>query len=58
MNIQDIIVFILVVAAVVYTAYNFIQIFVQKSENSCGCSSCDIESDVKELKSIAQKKLH
>ncbi|MCD4834734.1 MAG: FeoB-associated Cys-rich membrane protein [Bacteroidales bacterium] len=57
MNTQEIIVIILILASVAYTVFNFIQIFIIKSKNSCGCSSCNLKTDVKDLKSIVHKKL-
>ena len=47
MNIQEVLVLFLVIAAVSYTVYGFIQIFIKKPENSCGCSSCNLKTDVK-----------
>lgn len=50
MNTQEIIVIILILASVAYTVFNFIRIFIIKSKNSCGCSSCNLKPDVKDLK--------
>jgi len=53
---QELIVILLILASVVYTVYNFIQVFIKKSGNSCGCSSCHIKSDANEIKALINKK--
>ncbi len=58
MSIQEIVVFILITASVTYTVYSFIQVFIKKQENSCGCTSCDFKTDTKDIRSIVHKKLH
>lgn len=50
MNTQEILVYILVLAALIYTIYSIIKAFSGKNENSCGCSSCDFKTNTKDLK--------
>ncbi|HAF30007.1 MAG TPA: hypothetical protein DCG75_13280 [Bacteroidales bacterium] len=50
MNIQEIIVFVIVLYASGYTVYQILLIFKSKPEGSCGCSSCDVKSKIKALK--------
>lgn len=50
MGIQDIIVLILVLSAVIYTVYQIALIFKSKPESSCDCSSCDVKGKIKEFK--------
>ena len=52
---QIVIVNIIIIVALVYTALNIYRIFQSKTENSCGCSGCDINTDVQELKSLSKK---
>lgn len=57
MSVQEIIVVILILASVAYTVYSIIKVFIIKPENSCGCSSCDIKSDTKDIRSLVHKKI-
>lgn len=50
MNIQEIIVYILILFASAYTVYQILLIFKSNPEGSCGCTSCDIKSKIKDLK--------
>ena len=55
MNIQEILVYIFIFAATSYTLYSIIQIFSKKDINSCGCSSCNLKSDITDLKKVPAK---
>ncbi|MBU8893472.1 MAG: FeoB-associated Cys-rich membrane protein [Bacteroidales bacterium] len=55
---QEIIVFIMVVASVAYTISGFIKFFLKKSQNTCACSSgCNLKSNVAEFKSLPHRNL-
>ncbi|PLX12032.1 MAG: hypothetical protein C0597_14150 [Marinilabiliales bacterium] len=53
MNIQEIIVGLIVIASVLYAVYNIAKLFTQKQNNSCGCSSCDFKTKIKDIKSLS-----
>ena len=55
MSTQEILVYIIILAATSYTLYSIIQIFSKKDVNSCGCSSCDFKSNVADLKKVPAK---
>jgi hypothetical protein len=57
MGVQDFVVIVLILAAVTYTVYSIIKVFVKKPDNSCGCSSCDIKGNTKDIRSLIQKNL-
>ncbi|NOQ24489.1 MAG: FeoB-associated Cys-rich membrane protein [Bacteroidales bacterium] len=57
MSVQEILVVIIILTSVTYTVYSIVKIFSVKPENSCGCSSCDIKSDTKDIRSLVHKKL-
>jgi hypothetical protein len=57
MSVQEIIVLIIILVSVTYTVYSIVKIFTVKPEKSCGCSSCDIKSDTKDIRSLVHKKL-
>ena len=57
MSVQEIIVVVIILASVTYTVYSIIKVFIIKPENSCGCSSCDIKPDIKDIRSLVHKKL-
>lgn len=50
MSIQEILVYIIILFAVLYTIYQAFLIVKNKPGNSCGCSSCDVKNKFKELK--------
>ena len=52
MNIQEVLVYIFILAAISYTLYNIIQIFRKKDGSSCACSSCNLKNDITDLKKI------
>ena len=58
MGIQEIIVIILIIAAVSYTLYGLVKVFGKKADNSCGCSSCDLKNNTKDLKALIDKRIH
>ena len=57
MSVQEIIVVIIILTTLIFTIYGIIKVFKIKPENSCGCSSCDIKSDTKDIRSLVHKKL-
>ncbi|MBI9052375.1 MAG: FeoB-associated Cys-rich membrane protein [Bacteroidales bacterium] len=52
MSIQDILVYIIVTAALIYTGYSIFGIIQKKEQSACGCSSCDFKDNIKDLKKI------
>jgi len=52
MSTQEIIVYVIIIAALIYTGYSIIGIFRKKDQGACGCSSCDFKDDIKDLKKL------
>lgn len=57
MDIQEIIVIILIVGALLYTIVGIFKAFSQKPTTSCGCSSCDLKNNHKDLQALINKKV-
>jgi len=56
MGIQEIIALILVVAAVIYAVRGFIKVFITKKSTACGCDSCDLKDNTKDIRSLTKQK--
>jgi len=52
MNIQDILVYLSILAALIYTIYSIMNTVRKKNQGTCGCSSCDFKTNIEDLKKI------
>jgi len=56
MGIQEIIALVLVAGAVIYAVRGFIKVFITKKSTACGCDSCDLKDNTKDLRSLMKPK--
>lgn len=51
---QIILVYIIISAALFYTAYNIYKVFAAKDNHGCNCSGCEMKSHVNEIKGLSK----
>lgn len=52
---QEIIVYLIIILAITYIAYQFYFFFKNNSESGCNCSGCDIKKDINNIKALIEK---
>jgi len=51
---QIILVYIIIIAALTYTAYSIYKAFTSKKNHTCNCSGCEMKSHINELKGLSK----